>query len=78
MRPTMSRKRQTERERSRSAERTLPERDGSNEREYCAVCDEPVRTSDWHPALARYENGDFEVHLFCSADCRESWDVDPP
>lgn len=72
----MSRKRPTDPESDRTAEGS-PSPALEPDREYCAVCDDPVPTSDWHPALARYEDGDFEVHLFCSADCRESWDADP-
>lgn len=73
----MSRKQPTERESDGSAETVPLDGVGFGETERCTVCDDPVPTSDWHPALARYEDGDFEVHLFCSADCRESWDVGP-
>lgn len=73
----MSRKRSTERtKRDRSDGKAQSDEQRSAEHEQCVICDEPIPTTDWHPALARRHGGEFEVNLFCSVTCREAWDAD--
>ena len=42
--------------------------------ELCAYCAESIDTSEWHPVVARTENGEFELYPFCDEDCRDDWE----
>jgi tellurite resistance-related uncharacterized protein len=43
----------------------------------CSHCGDAVPTEDWHPvATVRTDDGELEVHLFCSETCQSSWNAD--
>lgn len=43
----------------------------------CSHCDDSVPAEDWHPvATVRNDEGEIEIHLFCSETCRSAWKAD--
>lgn len=41
----------------------------------CATCGSRIDTTEWHPLATRVDDaGEFHVHAFCDAACRDAWD----
>ena len=57
------------------SDRSAAPADGPGGNDLCAHCGESIDTSEWHPVVARTENGEFELYPFCDEDCRDDWEA---
>ena len=49
------------------------ERDGMSQQ--CSYCGDDVPGEEWHPVTTvRDDDGDVEIHTFCSEACRAAWE----